>query len=592
MKFGYGFSRGEVIPGGLNLQVEGLLFRVTFPDTEDTVGVSFSGTWPNVTMTLSAGCPFDGIGPFTIGESYYIPDLAHNEDNQIFWADRGMVIYSTPQTDITSQKILRYLREYYWSPKGLVSAIDVFDSANDRGNDLLTSYAGDQYLDGVNIGANPAIGSKGLDIGPARTNYLSVGAESLLHSSWTVSGGTTKDSATQATIPVGGKLNNSINTLVAGDQAGFSVNLSGSGTITLFLLNTDVWTIVDVMVIALTSSPTKYHVKGTLAAGATSAYFQLVNGSASTVNVTVEKLMLNKSLYLYDYIPPGTTHTSSAATSSDNGARILMDDAVLAALRGKPDGVELWDDSSASGTNWSLSAGVWTHTVGNTAALTQSSTVIIGQRYRALYKITGVSAGSVTPKAGSTGTGGTARTANGTYTGELLCAGDTTMYFTPSSDFDGAVQIISLQKLLPAECTTAGKFAIGASSAEVTAPVNLKTCKNLSTGVLYLDAGGTIKTTDGTNTASVTVSGGWSRDQVLTAVLECTGTQMRVGYAKDGETTITWGTLVSFTGTMTPEVNERFGYSNTIPLWLQANVDWNASGLDDFAILSPLEVSS
>ena len=81
--------------------------------TTDTIGVSFAGTYPNITMTLSAGCPFLGVGPFVDGGSYDLSEFPANTDNQIFIVDTGtdykIAIYSTPQTDDTAFKVLRYL---------------------------------------------------------------------------------------------------------------------------------------------------------------------------------------------------------------------------------------------------------------------------------------------------------------------------------------------------------------------------------------------------------------------------------------------------------------------------------------------------
>lgn len=111
-------------------------------------------------------------------------------------------------------------------------------------------------------------------------------------------------------------------------------------------------------------------------------------------------------------------------------------------------GPNLWDDGSASGANWVLTDDLWVHTPGDTASLLVSGIVTIGKDYVVDYATSSITAGSVTAKAGSTGTGGTARSVDGTWLETLSCTGDTTFRFNPTNDFDGAVFVSSVREVL------------------------------------------------------------------------------------------------------------------------------------------------
>lgn len=120
-----------------------------------------------------------------------------------------------------------------------------------------------------------------------------------------------------------------------------------------------------------------------------------------------------------------------------------------------------------SGTNWAGSGlGPYTHTAGSTADLTQAI-LLAGNRYTAAFAVSGLTTGTVTHKQGTAA--GTARSADGTYTDELTCAGSGASIWTPSNDFDGAVLVqsivnLSLSSYSPAFTTVAGA-ALGQSSA-------------------------------------------------------------------------------------------------------------------------------
>lgn len=96
-------------------------------------------------------------------------------------------------------------------------------------------------------------------------------------------------------------------------------------------------------------------------------------------------------------------------------------------------------------TNWTVSGGKATHAAGSTTALTQTLSILIGRTYSCVVTVSGMTTGSITPRAGSTGTGGTAITANGTAAAQTLtCGGSAAFALVPSSDFDGSIDSVSL----------------------------------------------------------------------------------------------------------------------------------------------------
>jgi hypothetical protein len=104
-----------------------------------------------------------------------------------------------------------------------------------------------------------------------------------------------------------------------------------------------------------------------------------------------------------------------------------------------------------SGANWAGSGlGPYTHTAGATTSLT-NAVLTVGLRYLVTYTVTGRSAGTVTLYAGATA--GTARS-----TEELTCTTSTGLTFTPSSDFDGAVTVVSAEALSVAQVTCSGSL--------------------------------------------------------------------------------------------------------------------------------------
>jgi len=96
-----------------------------------------------------------------------------------------------------------------------------------------------------------------------------------------------------------------------------------------------------------------------------------------------------------------------------------------------------------AGTNWSFAGGKAVKAAGASSGTlsedaSATDTIIVGHTYRVIYTVSSWSAGGVTVKIG--GTEGTSRTANGTYTEDIVASTTGGLIFTPDSD-DTALSI-------------------------------------------------------------------------------------------------------------------------------------------------------
>lgn len=100
------------------------------------------------------------------------------------------------------------------------------------------------------------------------------------------------------------------------------------------------------------------------------------------------------------------------------------------------------------GANWFYSSNAIYHTVGSTDYTSHTTTILTtGKTYKLTYEVIGTTAGNVKIYCGGGG-GGTSRTTNGIYTEYLLCVGTPTLFFIPSSSWDGGIDNVSVQEVL------------------------------------------------------------------------------------------------------------------------------------------------
>lgn len=87
------------------------------------------------------------------------------------------------------------------------------------------------------------------------------------------------------------------------------------------------------------------------------------------------------------------------------------------------------------GTGWTIAAGVATKAAGSASDLSQATILTDTVRFKITYTISGYVAGTATVKCGS-GAPGAARSANGTFTEELVCSGSTDLILSANSTAD------------------------------------------------------------------------------------------------------------------------------------------------------------
>jgi hypothetical protein len=114
-----------------------------------------------------------------------------------------------------------------------------------------------------------------------------------------------------------------------------------------------------------------------------------------------------------------------------------------------------------TGTNWAVSGGKLVHTAGATTAATlaytafTASSILLAYPYELTFTVSGLTAGTVTPKLGTYSYSAIA--ANGTYTIYVnASAADVALTFTPTTTFDGALDNISMKYVENAQYVKGG----------------------------------------------------------------------------------------------------------------------------------------
>lgn len=135
-------------------------------------------------------------------------------------------------------------------------------------------------------------------------------------------------------------------------------------------------------------------------------------------------------------MPPLDNNKSSAFKSyhTHGGADLVND--------GGFDDASQWDDSDA---NWVIAGSKATHTPGATGDIKQDGILPVDDDYAITMTISGRTAGSLTPKAGTAV--GTARSADGIHSETIIGAGNTNLVFTPTTDFDGSIELAKAYKV-------------------------------------------------------------------------------------------------------------------------------------------------
>jgi len=297
--------------------------------------------------------------------------------------------------------------------------------------------------------------------------------------------------------------------------------------------------------------------------------------------------------YVYPYCPPGVTVPVTSSTTGGNGPNVPLNAKMLAALRGVTDGVEkVVNGNGDSTTGWNALVSALlssvngrlraTNTLTGYGKPSQAIATVIGHRYQFyLTMYQGTSTDVLAYRVGTTSGGSDVVSSTVVSSGvvtrvEFISTSTTTYIAFASSGINGQyfeIDNISIQRLLPSVMTAAARIYCGASSAEITADTNILAVRNVATDLIYLASGGVIKSSDGTNTATVTVADGWGRDIVLDIFVRTNsaGTQFQIGYLKPAETTITWGDLATYAGTFTPGTHKRTALNGVPPFWIHGD---------------------
>jgi hypothetical protein len=141
--------------------------------------------------------------------------------------------------------------------------------------------------------------------------------------------------------------------------------------------------------------------------------------------------------------------TATDALPSVLTERIRIDNAGIlnqksnTALESAPLGAELLSASNWTSTGWTGSWGIgWTHTVGNTTALSNTLVAVTNSLYQVTYTVTGRTAGTFTIAFG--GASITTLSATGAWGPKATSTGS--LSITPTTDFDGTI-VISIKQI-------------------------------------------------------------------------------------------------------------------------------------------------
>lgn len=181
----------------------------------------------------------------------------------------------------------------------------------------------------------------------------------------------------------------------------------------------------------------------------------------------------------------GSVQCRTTRSTAALGAELLTNGAFAADLTG-------WTDS---GSSWSWSAGAAAHAPGSISTLSQSITVQSGATYEISFTLTGRTAGSIGVALGEVGVvlGGASMSfsssANRTVTAGV--SGQVALSVTPTSDFNGAldaisVKLVTMGSVIPAmalvDATGANAFEARASAAPLNCGLGIQAQRSIVAG--------------------------------------------------------------------------------------------------------------
>ena len=345
---------------------------------------------------------------------------------------------------------------------------------------------------------NNTTGSQNTTIGYTSGNSISTGSANVAIGDSSLTAITT----TSNNIAVGQRAlqfsTGSSNTAV-GTQA-FGNNTSGSNNVGIGLV-AGLNNASDSNLVSIGANSTRYYSGGTSNAtsfsnGVYIGYLTKVAAAAATneivIGYTAEGLGSNRTVI-------GNSSTTSTwlggnlllGSTTDGGDRLQVTGTSsftgTTATDGGQLGAELLSTSGWTSTDWTGSFGAgWTHTTGNTTALTNTLAAVNGNYYQITYTVTGRTAGTFSIAFGGVTTSGLSAT--GAVGPRATSTG--TLSITPTTDFDGTI-VISIKVI------TAGSASITIKNSSGTVISEIGGSSSNTNTFLGLDAGARITTGTG-----------------------------------------------------------------------------------------------
>jgi len=229
-------------------------------------------------------------------------------------------------------------------------------------------------------------------------------------------------------------------------------------------------------------------------------------------------------------------------------------------------GAELLSAAGWTSTGWTGSFGAgWTHTVGNTTALTNTLAAVNGTYYQIAYTVTGRTAGTFVIAFGGYTSGSLSATGNvgprATSTG--------TLSITPTTDFDGTI-VISIKVI------TAGSANLTIKNSSGTVINEINGSSSNTNTFIGLDAG--IRNTTGANNTFIGNNAGQNNTTGVTNVF--------IGTSAGGSNTIGFGNsaygVSSLQSNTTGYWNSSYGYNSL----LSSTTGYSNSAFGEGSLLS------